>query len=295
MLDLSQRDSQEPGVKEAGALTGTAGRRRITGAIAGNDKVIANMGEWEASPPGADVDDLSLALCLARKHRSAHRCPRSWPKPYAGVRDPGSRPCQQGSLVRATRDRSRSRLRQPLTRQGHQGRAPPSSPGGASSAPIAACTGAQLSGTVFPRWLPVLPAAQGDRADQRRSRPMPAVRISADDGMGFDRAGTKTRAGRGARRGFQVRDTRPRTDKGGPRPGGSRWFAVGAGTAYGGRSSRSTGWSSTSGQQQAGTLVTSLSPSAWVRMDRRERPSRSPPPPSRPGSPRSLERLELLV
>ena len=168
---------------------------------------------------------------------------------------------------------------------------PASSPSAAPSPPAAVCTGAQLSGKV-------------SRAGSQSSAPFAEI-VLTNGGPGSCQlsgypqltawgptghgpsAPLKTALTRGST--YEIPDAGPTTvssSRAGPRGSPS---APAPGTDR--RSSCSTQWSSTSAPRQAGRPAKSMSPSAWTRVRRRERQSRSPSPPLRPESPRSRDAL----
>ncbi|MEP7018984.1 MAG: DUF4232 domain-containing protein [Actinomycetota bacterium] len=197
--------------------------------------MIVNTGEDDASVPGADADDLSLAFppgaeppfrtpvsvlvaTAVRKGRrrriatlSAKAALFALPVVAAAVVFANSSP---GKVTTAVR--------------------PPSSPNGASSAPIDDCTGAQLSGKVF-------------RGGSQSSQPFEEI-VLTNGGpgpchlFGYPRITAWGSTGQGPSAPLDTVLTQGSTfeipDPGPTKlvlaPGGPAWFALGASTAYGG-------------------------------------------------------------
>lgn len=197
--------------------------------------MIVNMGEDDASVPGADVDDLSRVF------------PPSAEPPF---RTPVS------ALVATAMRRGRRRRIATLSANAALFAVPviaavvvfanlshgtvstavgtASSPSGAQSSPVAACTAAQLSGRV-------------SRAGSQSSAPFAEI-VLTNGGpgpcqlSGYPQMTAWGRAGQGPSAQLETVLTQGSTfeipDPGPTRvviaPAGSVWFAVGAGTAYGG-------------------------------------------------------------
>lgn len=197
--------------------------------------MIVNIGEDDASLPGADLEDLSVAF-------------------PSGAEPPFRTPVS--ALVAMAMRRGRRRRIAALSAKAAllavpvvaavvvfanlpPGTAttavrPLSSPSGAPSSPVAACTGAQMSGKVF-------------RSGSQSSQPFeeivlknggpgpcqlsgyPQMRAWGSTGQGPS-AQLDTVLTHGST--FEIPDPGP--TKVVIAPGGSAWFAVGAGTAYGG-------------------------------------------------------------
>jgi hypothetical protein len=197
--------------------------------------MIVNMGDDDASRPGADVDDLSLAfppgaeppfrtpvsalvataVRRGRRRRIATLSAKAalFALPVIAVAVVFANP-SPGKVPTAVR--------------------PPSSPSVAPSAPIAACTGAQLSGKVF-------------RGGSQSSQPFDEI-VLTNGGpgpcqlSGYPQMTAWGSTGQGPSAPLDTVLTQgPTFEIPDPGPtkvvlatGGTAWFAVGAGTAYGG-------------------------------------------------------------